>query len=217
MNTNINVLVDVKREYTKQLVNMLTPCIYEGIKSIYDDGKTINKNNNNILRTFQNLLSQIPKWNTKLLEQETSRIKTKCNCTWLKELIQAVIISNTRVLSNTNRKNISDILGTAEISIDNFVHTCYIESAREFFKNPYLMYDGLKPWEIQSNMRESHKIVKDSIEEAVRKMLPFNNILQEYLKTDFVDEARQSESVIDNSTGARKKKYRKSSTPTFKT
>ena len=53
MNTNINVLVDIKREYTTELVNMLTPCIYEGIKSIYDDGKTINKNNNNILRTFK--------------------------------------------------------------------------------------------------------------------------------------------------------------------
>ncbi len=182
MNTNINVLVDIKREYTTELVNMLTPCIYEGIKSIYDDGKTINKNNNNILRTFQNLLTQIPKWNTNILEQETSRITKRCNCEWLQELIQAVIVSNTVVLSNSNKKNISDVLKDVNIDTDKFIHTCYIEVAREVFKNPYLLYDGLKPWEIQSNMRETYKIIKESIEESVRKTLPFGKILQAYLK-----------------------------------
>ena len=34
---NIAVLVDAKTEYTKQLVNILRPCIYQGIKSIYED------------------------------------------------------------------------------------------------------------------------------------------------------------------------------------
>ena len=31
-----HVLVDAKTEYTKQLVTMLTPRIYEGISSIYE-------------------------------------------------------------------------------------------------------------------------------------------------------------------------------------
>ena len=204
MNTNINVLVDIKREYTTELVSMLAPCIYEGIQSIYADGKSINKNNSNILRTFQNLLSQIPKWNTSILEQETTRIKNKCNCEWLHELIQAVIISNTIVLSNSNKKNISEIIEDINVTTEEFIHTCYIEVARELFKNPYLLYDGLKPWEKQSNMRESHKIIKDSIEESIRKMLPFGKILKAYLKSDFVNEDHKSESIMEPISDARK-------------
>ena len=35
-NSYHHILVDAKQEYTKQLVNMLAPCFYEGIKSIYE-------------------------------------------------------------------------------------------------------------------------------------------------------------------------------------
>ena len=202
MNSNINLLVDIKKEYTKELISMLTPCIYEGIKSIYDAGKPLNKQNN-ILRTFQNLLSQIPNWNSNILNKETERIKAKCNCEWLPDLIKAVIISNTVVLSNSNKKGLSNELKATQIDLDKFIHICYIETAREFFKNPYLLYDGLKPWEIQSNMRESYKIIKESVEESVRKMLPFDNILKEYLKSDFLHEDIQSESIVNNSSHTR--------------
>ena len=113
MSTNINLLVDIKKEYTKELISMLTPCIYEGIKSIYEAGKPLNKNNN-ILRTFQNLLSQIPNWNVNILNKEVQRIQSKCNCEWLNDLIKAVIISNTVVLSNNNRKGLSEELKSSK-------------------------------------------------------------------------------------------------------
>jgi len=34
---SINVLMDAKTEWTKQLTNILTIPIYEGFKSLYDD------------------------------------------------------------------------------------------------------------------------------------------------------------------------------------
>ena len=33
---NMNVLADAKEEYTRQLISVLTPEMYVGIKSIYD-------------------------------------------------------------------------------------------------------------------------------------------------------------------------------------
>ena len=33
--TDSNYLIEIKKEYTIQLINMLTPFIYEGINSIY--------------------------------------------------------------------------------------------------------------------------------------------------------------------------------------
>ena len=52
---NLNVLVDIKKEYTEQLINMLTPCIYDGLKSIYDDGLNLNKNKNKLKKIINNL------------------------------------------------------------------------------------------------------------------------------------------------------------------
>ena len=135
MNTNINALVDIKNEYTKQLVNMLSPCIYEGFKSIYVDGKKI-KNNQNILKTFQTIIGQIPKWNNSLIETESIRIKNKCNCEWLDDLVKAVVISNTKILSNANSNTVKEMVGGNNIDFNKFIHKCYIESAREFYKNP---------------------------------------------------------------------------------
>ena len=34
---NINILVEAKKEYTSQLQKIITPRIYEGFKSIYDN------------------------------------------------------------------------------------------------------------------------------------------------------------------------------------
>ena len=48
---NVNVLAAAKEEYTKQLVNILYPHMYVGIKSIYDAGHNYCKsaNDKNIL------------------------------------------------------------------------------------------------------------------------------------------------------------------------
>ena len=37
---NLPILVDAKTEYTKQLINILTPEIYKGIKDIYNNSRT---------------------------------------------------------------------------------------------------------------------------------------------------------------------------------
>ena len=39
--TNISVLTDAKEEYTKRLISIFKPCIYQGIKSIHGDAKDI--------------------------------------------------------------------------------------------------------------------------------------------------------------------------------
>ena len=39
---SINVLVDAKQEYTRQLTNILTPQIYDGLKSVYNRSKKDN-------------------------------------------------------------------------------------------------------------------------------------------------------------------------------
>ena len=42
---NVAVLVDAKTEYTKRLVNIIRPHIYEGIQSIYQDANDVCEEN----------------------------------------------------------------------------------------------------------------------------------------------------------------------------
>jgi serine/threonine protein kinase len=50
----MNFLVETKTEYTIQLINIVTPFLYEGFKSIYDESKKVSKSGEE-LKVFQTL------------------------------------------------------------------------------------------------------------------------------------------------------------------
>ena len=62
---NIPIFAQAKIEYTKQLVDVLYPHIYDGIKSIYDEAKVLyaTKTSIPILLIFRELLEIVPFWN----------------------------------------------------------------------------------------------------------------------------------------------------------
>ena len=135
---SIPVLVDAKTEYTKQLIQILRPHLYEGIQSIYENGKIICNNNEdeNLLLTFQNLLSNIPKWRQEIIETECNRIIESSSCDWLEELVTAVILSHTKILTSIRSNKTHKKIKLNIPKIDHFIHKIYIELARSFWKNP---------------------------------------------------------------------------------
>ena len=188
---NIHVLVDAKTEYTKQLINILTPRMMEGFQSVYDHAKDTGSNSKDkqILKLFQTYLSDIPKWTNTQLVDEFKRISNKSNCDWLDDLIKAVFVSHTKVLISIKMSNKSK--KTVDLSIPkaiHFIHKSYINCARKFWKKPYLFYHDVSQYEIQQHKNEIESIVSSTVEETVRKLLPVRNILREYLGNNFVDD-----------------------------
>ena len=188
---NTNVLAEAKQEYTRQLVNILYPQIYLGIKSIYSETKNYceKHDDTNVLKKFQNLLSVIPKWNTDRINDEYKRIVNETDCDWIEDLITAVFVSHTKVLTSIKVKKNSN--KNVELDVPSgpyFVHKCYTEVARNFWKRPYLFYHEVSNIEQQRNMAEAENCVKESIVETVRKLLPVKHILKEYLGGNYEDE-----------------------------
>ena len=184
----LHILVDAKSEYTQQLTQILSSPIYEGIISIYKYAKTIAENQETVLQTFQELLSKIPKWTEATLNEEYTRIVLYSKCDWIADLITAVFISHTKVLSSihlgSKQRNIDLKIPTPII----FIHNVYINVAREFWKNPYLFYnDNLNPIDIQRNMRDCENIIRECIQNTIRKLLPVKHIIKEYLGEDCQD------------------------------
>ena len=190
MENNITVLVDAKTEYTKQLSGILVPFIYEGINSIYISTERICKMNNDrsILMRFQEQLALIPKWNQNIIDEEFDRIIKDSGCDWLDELMTAVFLSHTKILAAIKSNDKKNKINLKIPKLDHFIHKCYIESAREIWKNPYLFSSRNNQSEYLRNVRESQSIITHSINETIRKLLPVKNILKEYLGSSYNDE-----------------------------
>jgi hypothetical protein len=180
---NTSIFTQAKIEYTQQLIDVLTPNMFDGVKSIYDESKVVfsTQTNNSILTLFRKFLEKVPEWNNELVEVETERIINQSHCDWLDDLVTAVFISHTKILTSIgpNMKNTRVNL-TIPKTI-NFIHKCYINLAREIWKNPYLYDENVSGSEYQKNMRTIELIIKENIENTIRKLLPVKEILKDHL------------------------------------
>ena len=182
-------LVDAKQEYTSYLISTLAPSMYTGFKDIFEQSKKI-VNGNSVFKNFQLLLSNVPNWNDHILNREVLDITKETGCDWLDNLITAVFVSHSKILTSVKIGNYRPKNKKIDLKIpdtNSFIHQCYIQSAREFYKSPLLFLEDTKMIrtdEILKNQKLAHSIIKDSIMTTIRKLLPFRNILNEYLSLE---------------------------------
>ena len=178
---NLEILLNNKKDFTLLLINILTPLIYEGFKDMYDDSIKISKDDNTLI-VYQNLLRRIPKWNNGILDKETRRIKTTTNTeNILDNLIKAVFKSNILLQNNGKDNNFYD-----KITTNEFIHKCYINCGRELYNYPYLFYTKKVPIiKLKKNQKDCIALIENNVENTIRKMLPMDIILDNFLKSNF--------------------------------
>ena len=197
--SNNTIFTHAKLEYTAQLVDMLTPQIFDGIRSIYEESKKVYKTDirdKSILILFRTFLEKVPTWSNEVIETETNRIITMSTCDWLNDLITAVFISHTKILTVIGSNSSSNIELVIPKTI-NFIHKCYINIAREVWKNPYLFDESVPGSEYQKNMRTIEIMIKESIENTIRKLLPVKEILKQHLDIYETNEIKNKVSQDD--------------------
>ena len=185
METSVAVLVDAKREYTNQLIQAIRPFLLSGVLSIYDEAFNVcqqNKETDLTMLTFQELLGEIPKWNHKLIMEESDRIVTDSKCDYLEDLLTAVFVCHTKILTTVRVTNKDRKVDLKIPCVENFVHQVYIEMAREFWKHPYLLNPlDVSKLEYQQNLKEAENIIHQCMESTIRRLLPVKDILKEYI------------------------------------
>lgn len=184
-----NALVDAKNEYTKLLTSYLTPCITEGFISLYEDAKNEKEEKRkdsryddySEIQIFQDFIKKIPKWNQDIIDKESDRIIQRSKCDWLERLLYGVFVSNAKVLSIVRIQPKKDDKMRLKIpKLRNFIHKCYVECGRELYKVAYLFDDeDITSIEKQKNIRDINSIVREGVIEAVRKLLPIQDILKD--------------------------------------
>lgn len=198
----LNLLVDTRKEFSIYLINDLSIELNKGINSLYQNCKIKSNDNNEILIFFQKILADVPQWNITILKSETDRIKK--NIPYLEDLLTSVFISNMRLLCSIKNKNKQ--INIKIPKLENFIHKCYIEIAKEFWSYTYFFSENHNKLEIQKNKRQIECIIKLSIEEVIRKSLPIKSILKDYLETNLETntESEISNNLIDISKETKK-------------
>ena len=181
---NLSTIIESKNEWCARLTNTLTPCIIEGLRSIFTEAYDVcleNSEETKYLMTFQNFLNNIPKWSSEIVENEKQRIITSSACNYLEDLITCVNITQLKSLTSTRVG-----LKQKKINIDipdlhKFIHKTYINVARKIYVNIYLFEKNIKPLQVQKNNRELELLIKECILNTIRESIPIEHILQMYL------------------------------------
>jgi hypothetical protein len=195
---NSSIYVQAKIEYTEQMINHLQSHFFDGVKSIYDDSKELYKENSSSsqLFIFRTLLEKVPEWNNELIIAETDRIIEISKCDYLEDLLTAVFISHTKILMSIGSNN--DKINLVVPKLSNFIHKCYINIARNLWKNPLLFTENISGLEYQRNLKTIEDIIYSGIETTIRFSLPVKEILKGQLDLQDKDKDKNKEKDIED-------------------
>ena len=206
---NINALNESKNEWSARLINILTPLVIDGYKSILEEAVKLCKENgeyDKYLMTFQNFISRVPKWNPEIIEREKTRICEKSGCNYLEDLVVCIHIIQLKILSAVRVGQKQKKIDITIPKLDDFIHKVYINVARKLYKNVYLFELGIQPLQIQKNHHEVEILVQECILNTVRESIPVEAILKAYMdetvEEDVTEEIKEQvleETVTPNS------------------
>jgi hypothetical protein len=182
-------------EWCTRLINILTPLIIEGLKSIFNESWKMSVENDEAskyLMTFQNMLCRVPKWNSEIIEDERKRIIERSGCGYLEDLITCVHVIQLKVLTCIRVGNKQKKIDISIPKLDAFLHKAYIHAARKAYMNVYLFEKNVSALTIQKHNRELETLVQECILAAIRESIPTEAIIRAYLD----ESIEQEEEVV---------------------
>jgi hypothetical protein len=178
---SINVYAEAKTEYTRQLCQILSPAFQIYFLDLLKVAKDKEPEAKRLLWNFQALLQEIPDWNQDKVLRETEKIQRDSNCDYLDELLTAVFIAHTKVLSAIRITTKQKKLQITIPKLDHFVHRTLRETGRLLWNNAFLFAEQGSAMDRQKNMRQVEGLIVEGIQQSIRSLLPVKTILREYL------------------------------------
>lgn len=183
-----------KRHIRNRFSLMVLPHVNEGLWSVYENAKSVCEKNHQLdqtLKTFQNLLTFIPKWDETRLVAEVDRIHKASGCTYLEELLTGTLITYLRAFAAVQyiQSKESVELEFERPPLPRFVHELYKECARQCWTHAYLFKTfGVSLEQQARNRREIEQILDASLDTVLDSFLPWKSIVDTYFKEPSVPE-----------------------------
>lgn len=189
-----------KKHIRNRFSLMVMSHVADGLWSVYENAKSVCEKNNQIdqtLKTFQNLLTFIPKWDEARLVAEVERIQIASNCNYLEELLTGTLITYLRAFAAVQYANTPEIEVEFERPpLPRFIHELYKECARQCWTHAYLFKTYGTSMEQQArNRRDIDGILETCLDTTLDSFLPWKSIVEKYFKEP---EAKKSDIVPTN-------------------
>lgn len=194
---SIGVYGEAKAEYTRQLCIFLVPALESYFLNLLDTTKQNEKDTKRVLWSFQDSLKQFPDWNVDKVHRETEKIIQDTKCDYLEEILTAVFIAHTKVLSAIRLTSKQKKLQITIPKLEHFLHRTMSECARLLWSNAYLFADSGSSIDRQKNLRQVEQLLHEGVLQSIRGMLPVKSILKEYLADDGEDGPAEKEEKED--------------------
>jgi len=186
--TSAAIYSEAKSEYTKQLVFNFQPVLLRFFLDRYTESKAVPavaSKSKSALSEFQDSLSQIPEWNLDKVQRETATLLQTIHCDYTEDLITAVFIAHTKILSAIRlhakpRRKINITVPKPE----HFMHRAMSECSRLLWSSVYLFSDTVPSLDRQKNMNSVNAVLEEGILQAIRNLLPVKSILRDSLQED---------------------------------
>ena len=175
-----------KRHIRNRFSLMVLPHVSEGIWSVYENARTICEKNDQmdqVLKTFQNLLTRIPVWTDEVLQAEVKRIIAASKCSYLEELLTGVLLTYLRAFAAIQYRSTQD---SVEVEFERpplprFLHEYYKEVARRCWEHAYLFRTIGVPTEQQArNRKQIEEILDSAFDTVLDSFLPWQSIVNTY-------------------------------------
>lgn len=177
----------VKQTLRENMSRALVPHVADGLWSIYDNARTACERNgqtDQILRTFQNLLTRIPDWKEDTLVKEVDRITVASKIDYLDDLLLGVFVSYIRAFATLQQSDKLHIdIQFTPPSIQVFVHTLYKHAARHAWSNAYLFKTvGVSSEQQARNRRDIEIAISGCMNDVIDSFIPWKRLSQAYFR-----------------------------------
>jgi len=188
------VYSDARSEYTKQLCGILIPSYFQFYLTVLDKAREESVKLNEpkkLLWHFQTFLNEIPEWNMEKVNTEISQLQSGCGCDYLEDLLTAVFIAHTKVLTAIRVSNKQKKVQITVPKIEHFLFKVLCETSKLLWGSSFLFREGIPAIEKQQNYRSVETLLGEGILQAVRSMVPVKSILRDFVSMD--DDEKEDE------------------------
>ena len=192
------VYSDARSEYTKQLCGILIPSYFQFYLTILEKAREESVKTNDpkkLLWHFQTFLNDIPEWNMEKVNTEIGQIQSGCGCDYLEDLLTAVFIAHTKVLTAIRVSNKQKKVQITVPKVEHFLFKVLCETSKLLWGSSFLFREGIPAIEKQQNYRSIETLLGEGILQAVRAMVPVKSILRDFVSMD--DDKEEAEKEED--------------------
>lgn len=184
---------EARSEYTKQLATFIVPSLVGWFQQLWQRNAPQRQQ---AMYLFQTECEEIARWNQDRIHDEVRVLLERTGCDYMEELMTAVFIAHTKVLTAVRLSTRQKKLAITVPKLDHFIHRVFREAARSFWKAPFLFADTGSVVERQKNVLQIEALATEAITTAVRGLLPVKQILQDYLEGGDEEEEIDEEDLM---------------------